>query len=263
MWKPLVGQQVSRQDLEGVDGLFYQFLTGVQERVESGSRRVCSVAPHLVNLSQQHRLLTLLPSPVQACYFTVPRSDGVVVPLRPGGARERVTPDNLAEYIALAERYRLREFKSQVDAIARGLYQLVPMRAVRLLTWHELQTQCCGTGEVDVDLMQRHTTYVKYNPTERVVRDFWAIMQEFTQEERVLFLKFCWGRTRLPAAGRWGNQRKFKLSKLVKRGTNDATLPTAHTCFFNVELPPYSSRSIMKKRLLTAMWYSTGFTGNA
>ena len=91
MWKPLVGQQVSRQDLEGVDGLFYQFLTGVQERVESGSRRVCSVAHHLVNLSQQHRLLTLLPSPVQACYFTVPRSDGVIVPLRPGGARERVT----------------------------------------------------------------------------------------------------------------------------------------------------------------------------
>ncbi len=37
------------------------------------------------------------------------------------------------------------------------------------------------------------------------------------QEDRVLFLRFCWGRSRLPAPGRWGNERKFKLSRLTKQ----------------------------------------------
>jgi hypothetical protein len=82
-----------------------------------------------------------------------------------------------------------------------------------------------------------------------------------SQEDRVMFLRFCWGRSRLPAAGRWGNERKFKLSKLSKQGTNDATLPLAHSCFFNLELPDYSTQDIMRKRLLTAMNYSVGFYG--
>jgi hypothetical protein len=37
------------------------------------------------------------------------------------------------------------------------------------------------------------------------------------QEDRVLFLRFCWGRSRLPAPGRWGSERKFKLSRLTKQ----------------------------------------------
>ena len=93
------------------------------------------------------------------------------------------------------------------------------------------------------------------------VQRFWRVLESFTPEERVLFLKFCWGRTRLPAAGRWGNTRQFKLSKQVKQGTNDSTLPMAHTCFFEVELPPYSTEAILRKRLLTAMHFSTGYTG--
>ena len=37
------------------------------------------------------------------------------------------------------------------------------------------------------------------------------------KEDRVLFLRFCWGRSRLPAPGRWGSERKFKLSRLTKQ----------------------------------------------
>ena len=81
------------------------------------------------------------------------------------------------------------------------------------------------------------------------------------QEDRVLFLRFCWGRSRLPAAGRWGSERKFKLSRLTKQGVNDSTLPLAHTCFFNLELPEYSTYEIMRERVLKAVQCSVGYYG--
>jgi hypothetical protein len=81
------------------------------------------------------------------------------------------------------------------------------------------------------------------------------------QEERVLFLRFAWGRTRLPAGGRWGKERPFKLSRLTKQGVNDSTLPIAHACFNNVELPQYSTYAIMRQRMLIAMHYGCGFFG--
>ena len=61
------------------------------------------------------------------------------------------------------------------------------------------------------------------------------------------------GRTRLPKESRWSHP--FKLTR--KNGT-DAMLPIAHTCFFQIELPPYSSDEVMRQRLLTAIHYSSG-----
>ena len=35
--------------------------------------------------------------------------------------------------------------------------------------------------------------------------------------------------------------------------TNDGELPKAHTCFFQIDLPNYSTEEIMEKRILTAI----------
>jgi hypothetical protein len=38
----------------------------------------------------------------------------------------------------------------------------------------------------------------------------------------------------------------------------DDSLPLAHTCFFSIELPPYSTEAIMRQRLLTAIHFGIG-----
>lgn len=79
-----------------------------------------------------------------------------------------------------------------------------------------------------------------------------------------MFIQFSWGRSRLPAAGRWRDERRFKLSKMVRQGITFNTLPVAHTCFFQIELPDtYRSDQEMHDRLITAMEGSIGFTGFA
>ena len=87
------------------------------------------------------------------------------------------------------------------------------------------------------------------------VRYFWRVMESFSDDERSKFLKFVWGRTRLPKEGDEGWTRPFKISP--KTG-GDEKLPIAHTCFFQIELPEYSSEEVMRRRLLTAINYSGG-----
>jgi hypothetical protein len=49
--------------------------------------------------------------------------------------------------------------KKQIQAIARGLYALVPRDTLLLLTWRELETLVCGSPTFDLVFWRRHTTY--------------------------------------------------------------------------------------------------------
>ena len=68
-----------------------------------------------------------------------------------------------------------------------------------------------------------------------------------------MLLRFVWGRSRLPREGAW--QRKFELSKRsTSSGQNpDDNWPLAHTCFFKVDLPEYSSAEVMREKLRLAI----------
>jgi len=79
---------------------------------------------------------------------------------------------------------------------------------------------------------------------------FWQILQTFTAKEKELFLRFVWGRSRLPIRSEDFIQ-KFVIMKL--RSSSDNTLPVSHTCFFQLELPKYSSLEVMKSKILYAI----------
>ncbi|CAE7917480.1 UPL2, partial [Symbiodinium sp. KB8] len=85
---------------------------------------------------------------------------------------------------------------------------------------------------------------------DRMCRRFWRIMEGLSNEDLSNFVRFVWGRSRLPKPSEWGTDKPFKLTK---RGGGDDQLPLAHTCFNQLELPDYSSEEVMKQRLLTAI----------
>ena len=43
--------------------------------------------------------------------------------------------------------------------------------------------------------------------------------------------------------------------------TNTSALPIAHTCSKQIELPKYSSKEVLEKRLKTAITWATDFAG--
>lgn len=87
---------------------------------------------------------------------------------------------------------------------------------------------------------------------------FWKVIRSFTDEERSSIIRFSWGRSRLPRSDAF--ERPFKLTRksTPSVAAADNMLPIAHTCFFQIELPCYSSEDVMRKRLLTAATYGTG-----
>ncbi|KAG6609527.1 RCC1 domain protein [Phytophthora cinnamomi] len=82
---------------------------------------------------------------------------------------------------------------------------------------------------------------------------FWDVLGEFSDEQKSYFLRFVWGRSRLPTHAADFTQ-DFKISGLPKAaGRADMYLPIAHTCFFSIDLPAYSCREVMHDKLVYAI----------
>ena len=151
---------------------------------------------------------------------------------------------------------RLQESQRQCDALLQGVSYMVPQRMLTLFTWAQLETLTCGSADIDVDLLRSRTKYgVGVSPNQRHVRYFWAALRKFAPAQRTAFLRFVWGRNRLPQAGQPWPQR-FVIDYC--RDAPDGQLPEAHTCFFSIDLPAYSTEQIMRDRLLTAIHFGCG-----
>jgi hypothetical protein len=85
-----------------------------------------------------------------------------------------------------------------------------------------------------------------------VVKQFWKVFATLSEEERSLYLKFVWGRARLPV-NLEGLSRKHSIE--YYRGRPRDSLPISHTCFFRIDLPDYSSEEVLRQRLLYAIQY--------
>ena len=85
-------------------------------------------------------------------------------------------------------------------------------------------------------------------------QDFWSVAHDLSESDKRKLLSFCTGSDRVPINGL--GQLALTISK---HGSDDHKLPTSHTCFNHLLLPEYSSRDILKNRLLTAIQNSEGF----
>lgn len=130
----------------------------------------------------------------------------------------------------------------------RGLSAVVPAEAMSLMSWHELESAVCGKPEIDVGLLESTTQYSSCSASDRHIRLFWTALRSFSHEERSLFLRFVWGRSRLPLTAAAFTQR-FTL-QTFGRTPADSYLPVSHTCFFSLELPAYSSEEVMAEAAL-------------
>jgi hypothetical protein len=247
VWKGVVGTAITREDLEGVDAMTVQFL----ETLEGVS------ASH--GMAQADEDVSMSAEEFDAAYagvafFSVSGSDGKDVELIPGGKQIPVTWSNRRDYCRMAERYRLHEIDLQLAAMRRGLACMVPLRILQLFTWQQVEELVAGKTEIDVAYLRANTELRGFTHDDKVVQYFWSALESFTDDERSQFIRFVWGRSRLPLRGRKWPQR-FKLQR---SGRGDGRLPVTHTCFFSIEMPEYSSAKVMRDRLLTAIHFGVG-----
>lgn len=184
-------------------------------------------------------------------------SDKSIVDLKPNGSKIRVKFEDRIDYVQRVLEVRVNESKIQIDAIRRGLNKLVPQGFLNVISANDLEMWVCGRSKVDVDLLQRHTRYsAGLNEEAPRVKFLWQTLKELGETEKLRFVKFCWGQERLPANDEEFDrtQTRFMIKPATYSVNNpDTALPKADTCFFNLELPNYSTKEILKERLLLAI----------
>jgi E3 ubiquitin-protein ligase HERC2 len=94
--------------------------------------------------------------------------------------------------------FRLHEFDDQVRWVREGMTRVVPVPLLSLFTGYELETMVCGSPDIPLSLLKSVATYKGIDAASPLVQWFWDVMEDFSNSERSLFLRFVWGRTRLP-----------------------------------------------------------------
>eukprot|EP01017_Pseudomicrothorax_dubius_P038535 TRINITY_DN578_c0_g2_i1.p1 TRINITY_DN578_c0_g2~~TRINITY_DN578_c0_g2_i1.p1 ORF type:complete len:332 (+),score=91.58 TRINITY_DN578_c0_g2_i1:84-998(+) len=234
VWKQLVDVPVTRKDLENIDRYTIQCLDDLINIQKKG------VDENNFNDLIQEKFVTYL-------------SDGSEYELVPGGKSILVTFERRAEYAELVEKVRLEESRKQAEAIRKGLTLIVPEGLLNLLTWRELETLVCGKPIMDVELLRQNTIYKFCSENDQAIEFFWRALTEFTPEERSMYLRFVWGRSRLPLTSK-DFPMKHQI-EILKKGSvePDMMLPVAHTCFFSIELPKYSTYETLRDKLRYAI----------
>jgi len=232
VWKSLLNIRLDESDLEAIDRLAVHALRG------------------MADLTDRSKFDLLV-----AENFSTQLSNGESVELKKDGGSTPVTFETRHEFVELSIRARLKESTKMIRAMQKGLNSVVPVRLLTLFSWFDLEVMVCGNPTIDIEMLHRHTLYsTSLSSASPLIAYLFEALRSFNSEERQMFLRFVWGRNRLPATDSdWTQQFTVNLLSTA----DDKALPIAHTCFFSIDLPPYSSAENLRAKLLYAIYNCT------
>ena len=230
MWKLLAGSQLTLNDITEVDKDYMPGLLCIRD-MEPDSKAFSAM-----DMS-----------------FSTPSAAGQEVQL--SARYTRVTAENRNEYVRLAMQYRLHEFDAAITAVREGMSKVIPVPLLSLFTGYELEMMVCGSPDIPLHLLKSVATYKGVDANAPLVHWFWSVMEEFSTSERSLFLRFVWGRTRLPRSIADFRGRDFVLQIMDKYNPPDKFLPESYTCFFLLKMPRYTCKNVLREKLKYAIHF--------
>ena len=197
--------------------------------------------------------------------FTVTEDDfgsGKEVELVPNGESIDVTNSNKMRYIHLVAKHHMSDrIRMQSEAFTRGLADVIEPSWIRLFNEQELQVLISGAtnGMLDLVDLKKNTRYAGgYTTFDRSVSNFWACLESFSAKDQRAFVKFVTSCERAPSLGFSALDPPFTIQR-VGISSDAEKLPSASTCFNVLKLPNYSSKKVMKEKLLMSINSGTGF----
>jgi hypothetical protein len=177
-------------------------------------------------------------------------SNGNAVDLCEDGASKAVTHANHKEFIELVTKTRLAEGSKQMEWVKRGVSYVIELSILAFLTWEEVEIRACGRKDIEIADLKAISEYNYVSEDHKMIKMFWEMFERLTQEQRGLYLKFAWGRSKLPADT---SQLRYKHQVCYYEDRLEDSFPEAHTCFFQVDIPNYSSVEKMTERFISAV----------
>ncbi|EPY19494.1 other hect domain ubiquitin protein ligase E3 [Strigomonas culicis] len=176
---------------------------------------------------------------------------------------QSIKPENVLDFVVGRIKAHFSTTLMNLQAFLLGLLRSVDLSTLFSLSDEELCVVLGGQDSeeegaaplfTEAQLESVVTEAHGYTAGSKEVKLFTSIVGgDFGRKEQRLFLEFLTGSSRLPLNGLQGLGRKITVVKKEMDSKNEATLPSCSTCFLYLKLPPYTSRDIMKQRLLLAV----------
>jgi len=252
----LLGKQNSLDDLKNLDPEYYKNLKSLR---------------HMS--SQQIKDMGLT--------FELHDSTSTTIELMPGGSIIPVTKENTIQYIHLVSHKKMNVRGSrQTSAFLHGFRDIIPAQWVRLFSAYELQKLISGDDAVkgiDVHGMMSVMRYSGgFHPSQPIVHWLWQVVDEMTPDQQRKFLKFMSSCSRQPLLGfasmvpapciqqtrlREDDHGRDVAEEAALLGTftGSIRLPTSSTCMNLLKLPKYTSKEMLREKLLYAIEAAAGF----
>lgn len=232
VWDYLTNKAVSIEDIYDVDLQFKQLMTSIENCEKT------------LNDPSQF-------SEIFAQSFQVQNSLGEMVDLIPGGSCIPVTFNKRLEFVQRCKNYRIKEFNDQLNYLRKGFNLIFAPSAASILTPWEIELLICGDNQCPVEELKKNCSF---DSDDRHVKMLWEVLDSFTPEERMLFIKFGCGRMGLPPPGmKWQSNLNIRFKEFYNTEDSVMPLPTAVTCNSKVTIPRYSSTEWMAKKIRTAI----------
>jgi len=157
--------------------------------------------------------------------------------------------ENKKEYVKEVCEQRLGKLiKSQLEAFLKGFHTILPKHLISYLSPSELELVIAGSPKIDLQEMKEYALLVNYNENNKVVGWFWEVLEEFDQNKLAAFYYFISGSTKVPIGG-------FKQNYIrIRRNNMKDGLPVSHTCTYEIEIPEYNSKDVLREKLLMAIF---------
>ncbi|KAK9719267.1 HECT-domain (ubiquitin-transferase) [Popillia japonica] len=184
-----------------------------------------------------------------------PEEGGGALDLIPNGKDIEVTSANVYDYVRKYAYYRMVKAQEKaIESIRTGVFDVLPEGSLDGLTAEDLRLLLNGVGDINVSVLISYTSFNDESGenSERLVkfkRWLWSIVEKMTHLERQDLVYFWTGSPALPAS-----EDGFQpMPSVTIRPADDGHLPTANTCISRLYIPLYSSRSVLRQKLLLAI----------
>eukprot|EP00051_Salpingoeca_urceolata_P006568 m.86770 g.86770 ORF g.86770 m.86770 type:complete len:2399 (+) comp14887_c1_seq1:143-7339(+) len=180
-------------------------------------------------------------------------------PLRPTGADELLTIWNAEDYVALRSEFILQTgVQRQLDAFRQGFNQVFPMESLAMFTPDEVLVILCGEQKPEwdrADLLAHCEPKYGYTKESATFLHFIDVLVEFNADQRKDFLRFATGCPTLPPGGLANLHPRLTIVRKMaeEEAESDSAYPSVNTCVHYLKLPEYSSKEILRERLLVAL----------
>ncbi|KAL8225466.1 hypothetical protein R6Q57_018023 [Mikania cordata] len=238
-YKHILGAKVTYHDIEAIDPSYFKNLKWMLEN------DISDILDLTFSIDADEEKMILCE-----------RSEVTDYELIHGGRNIRVTEENKHKYVDLIAEHRLTTaIRPQINAFLEGFNELISRDLISIFHDKELELLISGLPDIDLDDLKANTEYSGYSAASPIIQWFWEVAQGFSKEDKARLLQFVTGTSKVPLEGFSALQgisgsQKFQIHKAYGRPDH---LPSAHTCFNQLDLPEYPSKEHLEERLLLAI----------